>query len=99
MEAALKPPSWQEIASEVRPWWEWLSVLDRDGSLLRAVSYMAEQYLVFTTQAFVQDEGPRPEISLGDVVPDQLWLMVYRLELPPLASSGALSTRTTTRWL
>ena len=43
-----EPPSWQEIASQGRPWWERLSVLDSHGSVLRTVSYMAEQYLALT---------------------------------------------------
>ena len=47
-------------------------VLDREGSLLRLVSYTAERYLALTTGAFVTDDVPRQGLTLGVAVPGHL---------------------------
>jgi len=39
------PPSVDEIVSELEPWWDELTIVDSDGSLLRSVSYFAQRYL------------------------------------------------------
>jgi hypothetical protein len=49
------PPQWEEIASQVQPWWQQLMVVEGDGSLLRSVSYMAQTYLEITGAGLVQD--------------------------------------------
>jgi hypothetical protein len=55
----VSPPQWEEIASQVAPWWQRLMVVEADGSLLRSVSYMAETYLETTTTDFVlADDSP-----------------------------------------
>ena len=70
--AAPVPPRWGDIASLVRPLWDRLMVLDNAGSMLSAVSHIAERYLELTTGAFVQGEIPRSDIMLGFPVPGQL---------------------------
>jgi hypothetical protein len=49
-------PQWEEIASQVAPWWQQLMIVEGDGSLLRSVSYMAETYLEITNANLVASE-------------------------------------------
>ena len=39
------PPSVDEIVLELAPWWDELTIVDSDESLLRSVSYFARRYL------------------------------------------------------
>ena len=68
--APTKAPRWQDIATEVRPWWDRLTVVGQDGSVLRSVSFLTERYLE-RRSAQAQSNGA----SSGDqrILPEQLW--------------------------
>ncbi len=68
--APTKAPRWQDIATEVRPWWDRLTVVGQDGSVLRSVSYLAERYLERRSSQMLSNGA-----SSGDqlILPEQLW--------------------------
>ena len=68
-----EPPDWRQIVSRVGPWWGRLNVLDKEGSILKTAAYMAEKYLLFTSQGFVRQEGPQPEVVLMDTFLELMW--------------------------
>ena len=57
------PPTWREIVSQVWPWWQRLTVVGAERSVLRTVSYMAERYLVVNHGTFVQRDGRGSALS------------------------------------
>jgi len=63
------PLDWRQIVSHVVPWWTRLNVLDKEGSVLKMSAYMAEKYLLLTSQGFVRQEGQQPEAVLIGYVP------------------------------
>jgi len=69
-----EPPHWQEIASGAGPWWEQLTLLRDDSSLLRVVSYMAEQYLTFKAGAFVSEGSDGSRVGVVDLSRLPYWL-------------------------
>jgi uncharacterized protein YkwD len=65
-------PAWWEIAVEVRPWWDRLTMVDQNGAVLRSLSYLAGRYLEYKMGSFVHsDAGARPPVYA--VLPEQLW--------------------------
>ncbi len=68
--APTKAPRWQDIATEVRPWWDRLTVVGQDGSVLRSVSYLAERYRERRSAQPLSNGA-----SGGDqlILPEQLW--------------------------
>ena len=69
--APTEPPDWQDIASEVRPWWDRLTVVGKDGLVLRSMSYLAERYLERRTSQLVGGGDRYGENDL--ILPEQLW--------------------------
>ena len=69
--APTEAPRWQDIASEVRPWWDRLTVVGKDGSVLRSMSYLAERYLERRTSRLVDRDVGYSEDEL--IMPEQLW--------------------------
>lgn len=69
-QAPTKAPRWQDIATEERPWWDRLTVVGQDGSVLRSVSYLAERYLE-RKSAQVLSGGAAGRDQL--ILPEQLW--------------------------
>jgi uncharacterized protein YkwD len=65
-------PSWWQIAVQVQPWWDRLTVVERDGAVLRTVSYMAERYLEFKTANLVRGPGDDGK-AIVSLVPEQMW--------------------------
>lgn len=51
------PLGWQEIAARIRPIWDHLIVLDKDGSVLRTISHMAERYLAVLAEGRLRPRG------------------------------------------
>jgi uncharacterized protein YkwD len=65
-----KAPRWQDIATLARPWWDRLSVVSQDGSVLRSLSYLSERYLERRSARRVADAG----VSADQLIlPEQLW--------------------------
>jgi hypothetical protein len=63
-------PRWQDIATEVRPWWDQLTVVGQDGSVLRSLSFLVARYLEWTSAQFVDVAGGSADQS---ILPEQLW--------------------------
>jgi uncharacterized protein YkwD len=59
----------QDVAAGARPWWDRLTVIGQDGSVLRSFSYLAERYLE-RKSAKLASSSPVPEQSIR---PEQLW--------------------------
>jgi hypothetical protein len=51
-------PDEVQIFSQVQPWWDRLMVIERDGSLLRSLSHLAESYLQLANGNVVQANAP-----------------------------------------
>ena len=64
-----KAPRWQDIATLARPWWDQLTVVSRDGSVLRSVSYLAERYMEGNRARLGQAGGSADQL----ILPEQLW--------------------------
>jgi len=67
--APTRAPGWQEIALEVRPWWDRLTLVGKDGSVLRSVSYLAERYLARKASGLVRQSSHGQQL----ILPEQLW--------------------------
>ncbi len=61
--APIAAPTWTEIATQVRPWWQQLLVVEGDGSLLDSFSQMAESYLQFTSPSLVRSADGAPAFT------------------------------------
>ncbi len=48
-------PGWTQILSQVQPWWDRLMAIEKDGSVLRSLSHLAESYLELTSDGIVQN--------------------------------------------
>ncbi|HET9476588.1 MAG TPA: CAP domain-containing protein [Dehalococcoidia bacterium] len=68
--APTPPPRWQDIAADMRPWWDQLTVVGADGSVLRSLSYLAEQ-LLERNAAHMLNQGAFA--AAEKVQPEQLW--------------------------
>ncbi len=56
--AVSRMPQWWEIALQVRPWWDRLTVVEKDDSILQTVSYWAERSLEYKGANLVQGSSP-----------------------------------------
>lgn len=63
-------PRWQDIAPGVRPWWDQLTVVGPDGSVLRSISYLSERFLE-RKAAHVLSQGDPSQSQR--ILPEQLW--------------------------
>jgi hypothetical protein len=50
-------PEWNQIMTQVQPWWDRLMVVDEDGTFLRTMSHVAENYLEIKKGAAVRTGG------------------------------------------
>lgn len=64
-------PRWEEIAAGMRPWWDRLTIVSKDGSVLRSVSYLAGRYLEYKAIDYAQDGSQARDGQL--ILPEQLW--------------------------
>lgn len=51
------PPRWWQIAQWIEPWWRRLTVVGRQDSLLKTLSYLTERYLAAQAAPFVSTGG------------------------------------------
>jgi len=56
-------PQWNQIMTQVQPWWERLIVIEEDGRLLRALSHVAESYLEIRSGTAVSNHAGAGEPS------------------------------------
>ena len=63
-------PRWQDIGPGVRPWWDQLTLIAEDGSVLRSVSYLSGRFLERKAANVLRQGDP----TWGQrILPEQLW--------------------------
>ncbi len=71
-------PSRDLIKSQVSGYWQRLRVTRVQDSVLGAVAYLAERYLVVRSGLLAEEVGEDAEVRMGDVRTGELWLAAFK---------------------
>lgn len=65
-------PRWWQIAAQVRTWWDRLTLVDTEHSVLQTVSYLAQKYLEIRGGNFIR-HNTSDDILIGETLSGHLW--------------------------